>query len=304
MSIEGPGVKSEFKVCLVIAGLAIVIAVAGQCGGQTAAVEQDSAAADFPPLEAWRNSVLTGDAATLKKLYSTSPPAEITSSAGKINDAADIDFWMVLKARSITLEIAETNSPQPDVRVVVFQAEVSSGTPPNGQTVYVKEGQVWRKQEDLDQWRLAAVERSDAFHLKQVFKKDNKLYPADADAHADIKQAEAIAAKEHKRVLLVFGANWCYDCYVLDLAFHRPEFSPVMDRYEVVHVDIGPDGTKNADLTLQYGIPLDKGVPALVVLDSVGKLVVSQKNGELKNARATTPAALLEFLNKWKPPGL
>ena len=48
-------------------------------------------------------------------------------------------------------------------------------------------------------------------------------------------------------------------------------------------------------------MPLDKGVPALAVLESDGKLIVSQKNGEFENARASTPEALLEFLNKWKP---
>ncbi|MGC1964618.1 MAG: thioredoxin family protein, partial [Candidatus Sulfotelmatobacter sp.] len=71
--------------------------------------------------------------------------------------------------------------------------------------------------------------------------------------------------------------------------------------YEVVHVDIGPDGKKNADLAKQFQVPLDKGVPALAVADSAGKVVVSQKNGEFENARAMTPEALLEFLNKWKP---
>lgn len=48
------------------------------------------------------------------------------------------------------------------------------------------------------------------------------LYPANVDARAEIKEAEEHAAKDHKRVLLVFGANWCGDCHVLDRAFHRP----------------------------------------------------------------------------------
>ena len=74
-----------------------------------------------------------------------------------------------------------------------------------------------------------------------------------------------------------------------------------MTRYEVVHVDIGDDGKKNADVAKEFQVPLNKGVPALAVVDSDGKLIVSQKNGEFENARALTPEALLEFLNKWKP---
>jgi thioredoxin 1 len=129
---------------------------------------------------------------------------------------------------------------------------------------------------------------------------DDDLYPANVDARAEIKEAEARAASEHKRVLLVFGANWCGDCHVLDRAFHRPDFASAISAYEVVHVDIGPDGKKNNDLAEQFQVPLRKGIPALAVLESDGRLVVSQKNGEFENARAMNPAMFLEFLNKWK----
>jgi thiol:disulfide interchange protein len=105
-------------------------------------------------------------------------------------------------------------------------------------------------------------------------------------------------------LLLVFGANWCFDCHVLDLAFQRKDLAPVLAaNYEVVHVDLGPDEHKNADLVQQYQIPLDKGIPALAVAESDGKLVVSQKNGEFEDARGLTPEVLQEFLNKWRPEG-
>src|SRR5215813_8063117 len=106
------------------------------------------------------------------------------------------------------------------------------------------------------------------------------LYPATADAHADLQAAEKRAAAQHKRLLLVFGANWCFDCHVLDLAFQRPDIAPVLEsNYEVVHVDLGPEEEKNADLVRDYEVPLKKGIPALAVAESDGQLVVSQKNG-------------------------
>jgi len=165
--------------------------------------------------------------------------------------------------------------------------------------VSVTDAQGWQKQGE--QWRLVGAERTDAPHLKQPSDMKTDLYPADADARVEIKEAEEKAAKEHQRILLVFGANWCYDCHVLDLAFHRPDFALAMAGYEVVHVDIGPDGKKNAELAKEFQVPLDKGIPALAVLEGDGKLVVSQKNGEFEDARSLTPEALLEFLNKWKP---
>jgi len=128
------------------------------------------------------------------------------------------------------------------------------------------------------------------------------IYPADVDAHVEIKAAEERAAREHKRLLLIFGANWCFDCHVLDLAFQGPDLAPVLaPNYELVHVDLGPDGHKNADVLQQFDVSLDKGVPVLAVAESDGKVVVSQKDGEFEDARRLTPEVLLEFLNKWKP---
>ena len=98
--------------------------------------------------------------------------------------------------------------------------------------------------------------------------REANLYPANVDARAEIKEAEDHAAKEHKRVLLVFGVNWCGDCHVLDRAFHRPDFASAIANYEVVHVDIGDDGKKNNDLAAQFEVPLKKGIPALAVLES------------------------------------
>jgi thiol:disulfide interchange protein len=181
------------------------------------------------------------------------------------------------------------------VQVVVFQTEVQSGS----ETLYVTVAQAWQQQGES--WRLVVIKHTTPTHLQQPPNADKNIYPNNVDARTEIKEAEEQAAKDHKRVLLVFGANWCYDCHVLDLAFHRADFASTMAGYDVVHIDIGTDGKKNADLAKQFQVPLEKGVPALAVIESDGKLVVSQKNGEFENARAMTPQALLVFLNKWKP---
>jgi len=270
---------------------------ATQCG--VAQMSASDSGTGFAPLLLWKNAVLSSDRVGLKAFYSTAPAAKVTVPPAESSPDADVAFWAGLKARSVDLDILQSTSPQPGVQVVQFQAEIQSGVPPKNETLYVSEGQVWKQQGS--EWRLVAVQRTNAAHLMQPANKDKNIYPADANARAEIKEAEEEAAKEHKRVLLVFGANWCYDCHVLDLAFHRPDFASVMAGYRVVHVDIGPDGKKNADLAKQFQVPLDKGVPALAVADSEGKVLVSQKNGEFENARAMTPEALLEFLNKWKP---
>jgi thioredoxin 1 len=250
----------------------------------------------FPPLDQWKSAIMAGDAAALKAFYSTDPPTEIKANGAAASADADVNFWLGLKARGMKLEIVRIKE-RPGAESIIFKAEVQTG--PNGETMNVTDAQGWRKQGE--QWRLVGAERTDAPHLKQPSDMKKDLYPAAADARAEIKEAEEKAAKEHQRILLVFGANWCYDCHVLDLAFHRPDFAAVMAGYEVVHVDIGPDGKKNGDVAKEFDTPLNKGIPALAVLDADGKVVVSQKNGEFEDARSLTPEAVLDFLNKWKP---
>jgi thiol:disulfide interchange protein len=166
-----------------------------------------------------------------------------------------------------------------------------------GQTLYVTEGQLWQG----EQWRLAGTKRSDATKLQQPATTSKVIYASGVDAHAEIKHALQLAAKGHKGVLVVFGANWCYDCHVLDLAFLRTDIAGVLQQnFEVVHVDVG-EGDKNQDLMAEYQVPMKRGIPAVAVLDSDGKLLYSQKGGEFEKARALAPEDVLQFLNKWKP---
>jgi len=252
----------------------------------------------FAPFEDWRSAVLAGDAAALKVLYSTAPAVQVNINGVTRDAEADTSFWLGLKPRSITVQVVR-NEPRHGHISFIFRAEVASGLP-DGQTVSLTDDQSWQQQNGV--WRLISVERTDAPHLKQPSSMKKDIYPANADAHAEITEAEEKAVRERKRLLLVFGANWCFDCHVLDLAFQQPELASILaENYEVVHIDLGPEEEKNADLVRAYEIPLNKGVPALAVADSDGKLVVSQKNGEFEDARGLTTEALAEFLNKWKP---
>ncbi len=125
------------------------------------------------------------------------------------------------------------------------------------------------------------------------------LYPADANAKEEIEHAVAEAGKEHKRVLLVFGANWCLDCHALDNGFHQPRIAPIVnDNFKIVHVDIGR-GEKNLDLVKKYHIPLEKGIPSLAVLNGRGGLLYS--SAEFEKARVLTEEDVIAFLNTWKP---
>lgn len=291
---SAPRGRTRSLFCLVCIAVFFAIAILAA----TSALAQNTAADSFAPFEQWKAAVLAGDAKVLESLYSTNPPAEIQINMTKSGADTDIGFWLALKPRSMKTYVVR-NEPRHGHISYIFRAEVVPGQS-NAQTIWVTDDQSWQKQGD--QWRLISVERTDAPRLKQPSDMKKNIYPADANAHAEIKEAEEKAANAHKRLLLVFGANWCFDCHVLDLAFQHPDIAPILvANYEVVHVDLGPEEEKNADLVKQYGIPLNKGIPALAVAESDGKLVASQKNGEFEDARSLAPEVLAAFLNKWKP---
>jgi len=254
----------------------------------------------FMPLQQWKAAVVRGEPSALKAMYSVNPTARInvvTKSSSEISADSDAAFWIALKATRVELKVSESGDPQPGIHQVSFEATVH--TAPPGRTLYVVGTQVWQKQGDS--WKLVAAERTDERRLEQPVSVAAKLYPDGVNAREEIQAALGRAAKSHKRVLVVFGADWCYDCHVLDKAFHRPDIQPTLNtNFEVVHVDIG-EGQKNADLMNQYKVPMDRKVPAIAVLDSNGTLLYSQRNGEFKDARILGPEDLLAFLNQWKP---
>ena len=147
---------------------------------------------------------------------------------------------------------------------------------------------------------LALGQESQRFTSDQVSSKLRELYPDNADAKKEIDEALAAAAKDHKRVLLVFGANWCFDCFALDYRFHQAGIQPIVDKnYHVVHVDIGRND-KNQDLVKKYNVPVEaKGIPSLAVLDSKGRTLYT--TGEFDSARSTDPQLIVKFLDTWKP---
>jgi thiol:disulfide interchange protein len=133
----------------------------------------------------------------------------------------------------------------------------------------------------------------------QIIDKVNKnLYSETANPTADIAAALARARREHKRVLLDFGGNWCGDCQLLDIYYHQsPNAELLAKNFILVHVNIG-HMDKNVDVAKKYNVPITKGVPALAVIDANGKLLYSEREKEFEH---TSPEAINAFLNRWKP---
>jgi len=132
---------------------------------------------------------------------------------------------------------------------------------------------------------------------QSTFHVNRDLYPENANATADIAAATVQARREHKRILLEFGGNWCGDCQVLDYYYRQsPNADLLAKHYVVVRVDIG-HMDKNLDVAQRYHVPVTRGVPALAVLDAHGKLLYAEQPKEFERPN---PDAITALLNRWK----
>lgn len=304
------------KTCRQYLVSAILLFVAGAASGQSArpqtgvrhVVAPAHTFTKFEPLNRWRADVLAGDKAALAVIYSTSPPARTQTQQGTTEvPSEEPEFWSALAAKGLKVlnpKVLEIDKTQPGMVSLVLRIEATLEENGVRQEDVLSAAQIWAQQEGT--WRIVATRRGDLVpntprRLPEPSVPNTDLYPPPEEAPAEVSAALAAAAKDHKRVILVFGANWCYDCHVLNQTFHLKQIAPLVEaNYHVVHISIG-DEDKNLDLAKKYEVPLDKGVPALAVLDPDGKVVFSQKQGEFESSVRIGPEDIVQFLQKWKP---
>lgn len=97
-------------------------------------------------------------------------------------------------------------------------------------------------------------------------------YDESADARADVQHALARARQLDRKVLVVFGANWCPECRLLDQQIEQGKTALKRDQFVMVKVDVG-NFDRNLDLTRAYGNVIRKGIPAAVVLTPDNQVV-------------------------------
>src|SRR3954464_3029734 len=169
-------------------------------------------AAEFAPFDSWRRAVISGDQKTLEELYSRHPPARILRRQTETSDlTGEIRYWTSLKAaglssinpKLLSLKVSDGKAQ------VVIRVDAKAGE----KNVVESVAQLWVQQ--LDGWHIAVSQTAgfgveSARTLPESAKPNPSLYPPPDRAPSDLRAALATAGREHKRVLVVFGANWCY----------------------------------------------------------------------------------------------
>jgi protein disulfide-isomerase len=123
-------------------------------------------------------------------------------------------------------------------------------------------------------------------------------YDETADARLEVERALAEAAAAKASVLVVFGANWCPDCKILDMTMKKDPTSALVARtFKVVKVDVGRFD-RNVDVATAYGVPLKSGIPAIAILSPRHEVLYATRAGELADARKMGDAGIHEFFRR------
>lgn len=123
-------------------------------------------------------------------------------------------------------------------------------------------------------------------------------YNETANAKLEIKQALTQAATNQTPVLVVFGANWCGDCKMLDAAMKKGASASLLSQdFQIVKVNVGRFD-ENLDVAKSYGLPLEKGIPAVVILSSKGEVLYVTREGELASARKMGDSGIYDFFKR------
>ena len=288
-----------------LAAMAALPVCAAQ-GGAARKTPKDEASA-FAPLDRWKAAVVAGDRSALAAMYASLQGGFAQTPQGRTTDPnEEPQWWAALRGMGLenfNPKILQTSTPQPGVTVLTLRVEFTLKGPRGPENVLVSGAQMWVVQGG--EWRIYRSQRTDlllrpTMRLPEPAKPNPQLYPDPGEAQHDLDAALAAARKDHKRVLVVFGGNWCYDCHVLDAAFHSKTIQPILTaNYHLVHVNV-EDGTANTELAQRCEVHPDR-LPSLAVMDADGRLVTSQRNGEFDNAVKIGMGDVEGFLKKWAP---
>jgi thioredoxin-related protein len=151
---------------------------------------------------------------------------------------------------------------------------------------------------------LAQDQAPAAAKLATAAKKPS-IYDKSADTSAQLAKAMARAKHDEKRILVMFGGDWCGWCHKLHELFASDADVRKVLSYEYVLVMVDTTAPGAEDLFKKCRAALAKeeqdkaiGVPFLGVLDANGKIVTAQRTDPLETGDHHDPGRVKEFLNR------
>ena len=132
------------------------------------------------------------------------------------------------------------------------------------------------------------------------YAQDNLGYDPEADPFQQLQDAQATAADDGKLILLIAGGEWCIWCHWLDafLVANIDVNASLKDTFVVLKVYFGGMGTNEEFFAT---IPEAAGYPHFWVLNSEGKLLISQNTVPLEDGeKSYDKSNFMAFIDEWR----
>jgi thioredoxin-related protein len=136
----------------------------------------------------------------------------------------------------------------------------------------------------------------------------NGIAQKTASADKVLKEARTQAAKEDKKVMVIFHASWCGWCRKMDTSLNDPAVKTFFDKnYIITHLTIDEsEGNKHLEnpgakaLNEKWG-GKDQGIPFWVIMDKDGKILADSQREPGKNVGCpATAEEVAHFINVLK----
>lgn len=148
---------------------------------------------------------------------------------------------------------------------------------------------------------LASCSLSAAQAAEETKAPQASIYDESADGEKQVSTALVKAKKEHKRVFLQSGADWCVWCHRLHALLQSDPAVQAELQAHYVFVLIDVNKGHNQATNDKYSHPTKHGLPVIVLLDADGRQLTTKNSGELEEGDHHSPTKVTAFLQEWAP---
>lgn len=105
--------------------------------------------------------------------------------------------------------------------------------------------------------------------------------------------------KGHQSII-IFGANWCPDCRILEATLKLPTIERYLDKYfSVLHVDVG-DYDINMELLEVAGVKKEEGIPRIVIFGKGSEPLNIGVTDKMRTARDTKLQDIFNYFQNFR----
>jgi thiol-disulfide isomerase/thioredoxin len=119
----------------------------------------------------------------------------------------------------------------------------------------------------------------------------------------EIKETEVLdfisQSKAGNQSIIIFGANWCPDCRILEGTLILPTVKSFIDNnFSVIHIDVGKYDI-NMNLLELLGIPKQEGIPRVVIFGQEKNILNMNSTDKWRSARQNKAQEIFDYFQSY-----